>query len=277
MPGGKNIHHHAKNKGYTIIEVMIVLAVSGLMFAIAANFINGKQEKTAFPQGVNEFTAQLQDLATDVADGKYSDVPITCNNPSEVTISTDPSPVASDEQGTQGTKANCVFRGKLAHFYNQDQYEVIPLVDLRSSSNATASQNNLANINSHPDLVQEKTIPQRLEVVKATVNAATGETLVSPNNNIGFAQSLGFNATDPTGVTIVGYKSGAQTINLVFASGARSDAPIDYTNLKGNIGAAKSATICVTDGTQFATIDIGGNENGKLTFVRHMKGTLSCA
>ena len=68
MNGGK------RPLGYTIIEVMIVLAVSGVMFIIAASFISGKQESTAFTEGANEFASQLQQTIAEVADGQYSDV-----------------------------------------------------------------------------------------------------------------------------------------------------------------------------------------------------------
>ena len=59
MLGGRN-RHSKQPFGYTIVEVMIVLAVSSAMFLIAANFINGKQERTAFSQGSNEMVSQLQ-------------------------------------------------------------------------------------------------------------------------------------------------------------------------------------------------------------------------
>lgn len=55
MKGGKS------PLGYTVVEVMIVLAVSGIMFLVAANFINGKQQKTSFANGVNEMASRIQD------------------------------------------------------------------------------------------------------------------------------------------------------------------------------------------------------------------------
>ena len=74
MLGGKN----KQPLGYTIIEVMIVLAVSGLMFIIAATFINGKQQRATFTAGVNEMASELQNVIEQVNDGSYADVPLNC-------------------------------------------------------------------------------------------------------------------------------------------------------------------------------------------------------
>jgi len=268
MKGGKT---PLKTKGYTIIEVMIVLAVSGVMFVIAANFIDGKQANTSFTQGVNELTTQLQSVINAVADGKYSDIAITCDGP-PVTIIANTN-VAQTSLQTQGTNNKCVFKGKLVHFYQnglsspRDLYEIIPLVDLRTSTG-----NNLANINSSSLLVQKETIPQHLEVVKATVTPAAGATLTSPENNIGFVQS-----TDTE--SGVGSRSGAQSVGLVFAAGPAVPTANNANpgSLTGSIARAKKFTLCITNGNRYAIIDIGGNDDNALTATAHMKGTTSCA
>src|SRR4051812_28553600 len=96
--------------GYTVIEVMIVLAVSGLMFVIATNFISGKQAKTSFTAGSNELASKVQDLIGEVNDGKYSDIPLSCSaNIGGPTSVSDGAPDAE----TQGTNPQCVFLGKI--------------------------------------------------------------------------------------------------------------------------------------------------------------------
>jgi prepilin-type N-terminal cleavage/methylation domain-containing protein len=42
-------------RGFTIIEVMIVLAVSGLILASAAALFSGKQSRTEFAVAANQF------------------------------------------------------------------------------------------------------------------------------------------------------------------------------------------------------------------------------
>lgn len=94
--------------GYTIIEVMIVLAISGLMFLIAANFISGKEESTSFTEGTNEFVTDMQSVINQVTDGQYSDISFQCVS-SGGTLS-------FPSGGSQGTNPACVFLGKFLYF-----------------------------------------------------------------------------------------------------------------------------------------------------------------
>jgi hypothetical protein len=58
--------------GFTIIEVMIFLAVSGVIFLIAAQFINGKQAQADFTQGMHNADAIVMTLINNVANGNYA-------------------------------------------------------------------------------------------------------------------------------------------------------------------------------------------------------------
>ena len=253
--------------GYTIVEVMIVLAVSSVMFVIAANFINGKQAKTSFTQGVNSLSAQIQDIIDDVVDGKYSDVAVSCT---ESSSSVNITPVAQP----QGTNAQCVFRGKLIHFYgpvnDRTKYEVIPLVDLRNPPSGTATD--LSRINSSSTLVQKELIPQRLNVVSGIVTPLSGTEVNA--YNIGFLQSSG--TRNDSGI---GYKSGTQSVNLVYvpvSSNMPNTTPAVPDMIKGTVLPAKSFVLCVSDGSRYATIRVGGNINGLLTVSTQMKGESGC-
>ena len=253
--------------GYTIVEVMIVLAVSGMMFVIAANFINGKQAKTSFTQGVNSLASQIQDVIDDVVDGKYSDVALTCNDSSS-SVSINPT------ANPQGKNAPCVFRGKLMHFYgspnDRNKYEVIPLVDLRAPPSGTATD--LSRINSHPTLVQKELVPQRLNVVSGIVTPSAGSDVNA--YNIGFIQSSG-----TRNVSGIGYKSGTQSISLVYVPvsiNMSTTNPAIAGSLNGTVSPARSFVICVSDGSRYAIISVGGNANGLLTVSTKMKGESSC-
>jgi len=57
--------------GFTIIETMIFLAVSGLMFIVATEFINNKVPQAAFTQGMNSANSAIQTIINDVANGNY--------------------------------------------------------------------------------------------------------------------------------------------------------------------------------------------------------------
>ncbi len=249
--------------GYTIIEVMIVLAVSGMMFVVAVNFINGKQAKTAFSQGSNELGSRIQKVADDVANGHYSDVPLDCN----ATGGQAEAVYANGSQ--QGTNSNCVFLGKLLHFYIKDgttlpeNYEVISLADLRLANDDDPLPR--ASVAQIGDLTVQQKVPQALGVKSMVVK----DTLGGTHNgvySIGFVQGAGSIANAATGE----YKSGAQTVGTVYSGATNASSTVQGTNNASgnNIMKATSAEICVTDGKRYAKILIGGIGQGSQLSIR---------
>lgn len=61
----------AKSSGYTIAEVMIVLAVSTALFVVVAATFQGRQARNEFTQAVRNYEAKLQSIVTDVVNGVY--------------------------------------------------------------------------------------------------------------------------------------------------------------------------------------------------------------
>ena len=109
---GKHLQRHS---GYTIIEVMIFLAVTGGLLAASFSIFSGRQARTEFSASAREMESQLQDVINDVSTGYYaSGGNFQCqSNPigggQEVpSISGTPSP--------QGTNEECIFVGRIAHF-----------------------------------------------------------------------------------------------------------------------------------------------------------------
>ncbi len=271
MLGGKN-KQHRQPLGYTIVEIMIVLAVSGFMFVIAANFINGKQEKAAFAQGSNDTASKLQNVVEDITDGHYSDVPLQCTS-SGGTLSASTSGI-----GSQGENSDCVFLGKIVRFYSpsggpKDHYSVYSVAAARG---ITSFPNGL--VGAISGLTTQSGISQSLYVKDMNVVDA-GNASHANVFNVGFMQDIGnIDASNP-GV----YLSGAQhPVQLVYAnttSGNEGD--IAGTTIQP----AKSATICLTDGTRYADIFVGGptagrqsasNNNNQLNISVQQLGTTSC-
>ena len=106
MKGGET-----DSRGFTIVETMIVLAVSGLIFLIAAFFIAGKQRETQFNQGIRDAQAQLQQIINEVATGFYPD----SNNFSCTPGATGPT-FSTVIQTGQGSNSGCIFLGKAIQF-----------------------------------------------------------------------------------------------------------------------------------------------------------------
>jgi len=94
--------------GYTIIEVLVVLAVTGALFVSAAILFNGKQGRTEFSQSMRDFESKLQTVANEVSTGFYV-TGFTCkaNGSGQVKVT---SPVASE-----GANEGCIFLGKAVH------------------------------------------------------------------------------------------------------------------------------------------------------------------
>lgn len=250
--------------GYTVVEVMIVLAVSGMMFVVAATFINGKQAKTSFSTGVNETASRIQDTIEQVNRGKYSDIRLNCvlsGSTVSVTAGTGTTP--------QGANPPCVFIGKFLHFSvagDRQQYEIFSLAGLRDKTTLDTAGVTTIN-NGAADLTVSAKIPQGLQVESVKVNG-------TPSYGFGFAQGLGSASADG-----YGYESGSQNISLISASGltdslASNDAASQITGSNLNSDKPKKVVICLTDGTRYATITLGDNDNELIA--RTKLGLSSC-
>ena len=100
-----------KQKGYTIVEVMIFLAVSGLMFVMAAGLVSGKQSKAEFKQGMSAVNAQLVAIPNDVANGFYPS-----NSGFSCTVTNGVLSFSTLLTNGQGSNKDCVFLGKVLQF-----------------------------------------------------------------------------------------------------------------------------------------------------------------
>jgi prepilin-type N-terminal cleavage/methylation domain-containing protein len=257
MKGGKN----RQPLGYTIVEVMVVLAVSGVMFVIAAGFINGKQQRAAFTSGVNGMASQVQNVIEQVTDGKYSDIPLNCN-----ANASGPHPTLGSSQ--QGTNSECVFLGKLLRFdSNSPDYTISSLAGIRSTGDSTPSfspgpggvQPTIIT-----DLDTSQTVPQSLEVTNVSVTDAITHSQGS-YYVFGFAQSLG--SSDGS------FQSGGQTVSLIYAKVGPNAAESAINN---HIDYAESITLCLSDGNRQAKLVLGGNSSQLNVDVQHLSGGAPC-
>lgn len=237
MKGGKT------PLGYTIVEVMIVLAISGVMFLIAATFVNGRQEQASFTAGVHQMTANVQDVIEQVTDGQYSDIPLNC------TYSSSGTTFPPGNSPGQGANSQCVFLGKMLYFTRplpSSAYEVVSLAGGRDDT----SGNPITDLSSAEpaiinDLTTNQVTPQSLNVDNITVNGG-GTTTPA----IGFFQSQGSVAAGGS------LANGAQSAGLYYYSGSATDFP-NLTFNGSDVQTAQSADICLTDGTRYAEITLG--------------------
>jgi prepilin-type N-terminal cleavage/methylation domain-containing protein len=257
MLGGQYID----NAGYTIIEIMIVLAVSGVMFLIAVTFIGGKQEQATFSSGVNSLATSLQNTLEQVQNGQYSDIPLNCTNSgSGINF-----PGGSF---SQGTNSSCIFRGKFIHFYDsavtsqETQYEVISMADSSSDDNTESNTIN-PSVTNIPGLSTQSVIPEGLYVYKVEAQLLNNpaEQDITNYANFGVLQSLGTANASGTG-----YQSGAQTLELAYSQSLTNTQPVTTAfNGGANMPIITSARVCITDGKKFSWVTIGGINNNALS------------
>ncbi|HSX45516.1 MAG TPA: prepilin-type N-terminal cleavage/methylation domain-containing protein [Candidatus Saccharimonadia bacterium] len=262
MLGGKN----TKPLGYTIVEIMVVLAVSGVMFLIAATFINGKQAKAAFTAGVNETSSELQDLIEQVNDGRYSDIPQTCQYNGSISF-----PGSATKQGENST---CVFLGKVLHFtgganppYNN--YEVASIAGgrINPSTGQPITDVGSASPTIIPDLTIDKQVPQQLDVSQVTVT--------DTDNSVFSTLALGFMQSQGSISSSGNLRSGAQTISLYALKGSPGNKGSALSTL-GDLRPVSSADICLGDGTRKADIGVGTDNSSQLNVNITIGTTTQC-
>ena len=106
MTGGKQ-----PQLGFTIVETLIVLAVSGVIFLSTALLISGKINKTEFTQSIQDIQSQMQQDINNIADGFYPTLSnFTCKDNGRATVD------ITNASNGQGTNVGCIFLGKVVEF-----------------------------------------------------------------------------------------------------------------------------------------------------------------
>lgn len=95
--------------GFTILEVMIVLAVSSAMLVTAIVLFGGQQGKVQFTQSIRDVESKIQDVMNDVSIGFIPSSTTRCSP--GVNGPTFPAGVVE-----QGANPGCIFVGKAIHF-----------------------------------------------------------------------------------------------------------------------------------------------------------------
>lgn len=98
--------------GFTVIEVLMVLAISGALFVSAVVLISGRQNRTAFEESARQVQSQIQQVLNEVATGYY---PNNGNFECTAAFGNQP-PNLSAGSSAQGANSGCIFAGKALQF-----------------------------------------------------------------------------------------------------------------------------------------------------------------
>ena len=274
MKGGK------KAQGFTIMETLIVLAVTSTLFVIIAATLSGRQQRTQFEQAANDIRAQIQQVINDVGTGFY---PSTNNFSCSAGAF---GPVIAPGSTTQGENTGCIFLGKAMQFKvgtDASAYNIFPIAGLQRTTAglevatyAEARPKALSpsvSDSSVPDVVEKKKLQYGLTTYSMTYGAS--------NTPIGMFAIVNSLATYSSGTLV----SSSQQLNIVPVSGSGLNASQATAAESINTNLASSPTnpaggikICFASAgsNQSGLVTIGPTSAGQLSVTLSIKANTSC-
>lgn len=232
--------------GYTIVEVLIVLVVSVIIFVAAVTVFSGKQGKTEFAQAMRDVESRVQTAVNDV---KVSTFPDASNYTCDV-VDQGPGiglrPRLSAGTSSVGTNTKCIFLGKaifLDTAPDPDELEVYTVLG-RRTTNGTDPVTEFKD--SNPEPADQLTETYQI-IFGATVFSAHEDTLSSTSTYLmGFYNSLlpsgateGSQSLKTVGYVGINPASAGQVRNAI-----RDNVPGPYTRKDSKVW-----TICFRSGT----------------------------
>jgi len=125
-----------RQKGFTVVETLIVLAVVGVIFVATAISVQGDINQNRQKDSLAQLTSGIQNILNDVSNGKYNS-----SNKLACTISGSKIATASISTGSSsfgtGSSNSCVYAGKQVQFYS-NYYTVVTYATLDSDVSAIA-------------------------------------------------------------------------------------------------------------------------------------------
>lgn len=291
----KIIRYRVGKKGYTIIEVMIFLAVSGFMFVLAAIFINGKQDQVAFQQGMQAAGATVTGVINSVANGEYLALP----SGRECVVSGPSAPAfpatGAGGASSQGTNAGCVFMGRVLQFgtdaadSQKVQYKTYTVAGRQyapTTGSCAAAGNSVpaqsfcqaepVTSGSEPDLTTAGSLENGLSFSGAYLcsQASCNSSNAQAIGGVGFFSSFGsysggsanVQATGSQTVTVVSLPQTGDMVNTVNYDLNKAYIGAPAASLPDVISSGSFIVLCFTRGNQLGSVSIGGS-GGQVTAV----------
>lgn len=259
--------------GFTIVETMIVMAVTGIMFISVVLLINGKQQRAQFQFAVKDVQTQIRQIITETTAGYNQLGNNTCSSfggkPKLATGTTD----------TLGTNASCVFLGKTIIFsQDKESFLVAPVIGLRQPITTDFQGVFAADLNSSKPILSTDTIASQkmLQFGLTPVAMYVGDDLAQKVGSVSFVLtpgvkdiSPGSQGTTSQNLNIVAVTSGSSLANSIDAERSAVETAMqngivssrDYINSTDD---KVKVSICFNSGTtnQSLLLTIGNGGNG---------------
>ncbi len=242
--------------GYTMVEVLLFLAISTALFASVASIISGQQTRTEFTRSVRDVETAIQDAINDVDAGYF---PESATNP----------PGCSGASG-QGTRANCIFAGKAIQFganSNPNNYNIYTIAGDRVTPGINGKEvkdigEAMPRIITTAAYTEEKSLYPNLRFTRIIVGGV---------DSAAFAILPSFGKTqNPVEASVVN-NSGSAVLATVPgvplpATNAQMNGPVAAMAATNITNAASGIVICVkdVDANRRAVISFGGNRGGAI-------------
>ncbi len=251
--------------GFTIVETLIVLAVTGILFVSAIMLVSGRQNKTEFSQAINNIKTQIDQTINEVSSGYYpNNANFNCkNNSGTISISTPPVGVPANPQGGN---EGCIFVGKIIHFSTTADPEPFYVYSLAGAQTDTSGSITTTLKQAAPQLVTQSTATNYLQYGLTTKWVRIGGVLPDIGS-FGFVNSLG--AYSGTSGDLLSGSSQVSLLPIAGGSVADSDATAQTAinnyftstlNPDSDLNPAAGIQICFDSGgtNQHAIVSIGG-------------------
>lgn len=258
-------------QGYTIVEVMIFLAVTGVTLLSAMALLNGQQRKTEFSQAIRDAESQIQDVINDVSTGYYTNTgDFVCSvGAGGVNISTG--------TNNQGTNKDCIFVGRIIQFApdgNTDTMKVYTSVGRRQVNTGGTFQE-VTNLT--------EAAPRVIAPTRGSPNIPDATQTLTLKYGLTASKAYYLNGSTQTGVGAVGFfttfaqyggatgselASGSQNLNLVPVAGTNlgqssqsAAAEMNTVTNLAPLNPASGVVVCFQSGgtDQYGMITIGGD------------------
>jgi type II secretory pathway pseudopilin PulG len=261
--------------GFTVIETMIVLAVTGFLFTSILATWSGRQHASEFLNSSQEVRSQIQQALSETQSGFFpSNGDFRC-------VSRSPH-LRLDTVGTnvQGTNSDCVFLGKVIQFgiknTNPEQFDSLIVAAERNPSDPTqflALHPTVAAPSSFNPRMKNLTAVHKLLFGMTTVKMVADPSSINPGGSntavgaIGFLSQMGVRSASGS------YANGAQQIDLYafpttrlhqYDQSATSTGVADAVNnalVASGVIINKPVAICFKSGVtdQYALVTIGAD------------------
>ena len=245
-------------RGFTIVEVLIVLAISGVIMVATLPFISNKQNNTQFTVGIRQIQNQLQDILNNVSTGNVT-VPASVNY--SCTSSNGEGPVITTSTSSNlGTNFGCQYIG-MGIYFDKNSMQIIPIIGQKySDSNLTkvtsldsakpcpmiivtngCSQVNGASTINYPSSITMSKYSNTIGTGLVAIYSITSISSDVSNGsggvdllNLGLNKSIGTGIPNSGNTTNVAPNTYNQPIDICFNSGTNSNSGVIHLSPKGN-------------------------------------------